>query len=216
MKKSTFVLIAMVLFVLSSCKNDAPKKEEATEKAKAEACTYTITPDNPVSVSWTAYKTTAKVGVGGKFTKFSFTDGKPSTSIAEVIKGRAFKVLTDSTNTGNPTRDAKIVAFFWNKMVNTQEITGMVKEVIGDNKQGKAVFNIKLNDLPTDADFIYTVGDNEITFEGEINLENWNAMAAVESLNEACKDLHTGKDGVSKTWPNVSIVIKVGFKKECE
>jgi hypothetical protein len=33
-----------------------------------------------------------------------------------------------------------------------------------------------------------------------MNLENWDALAAVASINKACEALHTGKDGISKTW----------------
>jgi hypothetical protein len=32
-----------------------------------------------------------------------------------------------------------------------------------------------------------------------MNLENWDALAAVASINKTCEALHTGKDGVSKT-----------------
>jgi hypothetical protein len=31
-----------------------------------------------------------------------------------------------------------------------------------------------------------------------MNLENWDALAAVASINKACETLHTGKDGVVK------------------
>jgi hypothetical protein len=31
-----------------------------------------------------------------------------------------------------------------------------------------------------------------------MNLENWDALAAVASINKACEALHTGKD-ISKT-----------------
>lgn len=205
----------MSLFILNACNNTEPKAVKEDAKT-TEKCMYSITTTNPVTVSWTAYKTTAKVGVGGKFTKFSFSNGKPSSNIAENMKGREFKILTDSTNTGNPERDAKIVKYFWNQMADTQMITGSVKDASGDNKAGKAIFNIRLNGVANDVEFTYAVEETKVVFDGEIDLNNWNAANAVASLNKACNDLHAGKDGISKTWPNVAIKIEAGYNKTCK
>ncbi len=216
MKKSTFVLMIMSLFVLASCSNSEPKTAEKEEATAEKACTYSISKANPVTLSWTAYKTMAKVGVGGKFTKFSFTKGQPAASIAENIKGREFKILTDSTDTGKPERDAKIVKYFWAKMADAQRISGSIKDASGDEQSGKATFSIRLNGEEHDANFTYKVGAETVVFEGEIDLNDWHAGEAVASLNEACKKLHTGDDGVSKTWPNVSIKIEAGYSKVCK
>lgn len=48
-------------------------------------------------------------------------------------------------------------------------------------------------------------GDNGHSFSGVMNLENWDALNAVASINKACEVLHTGKDGVSKTWSEVAV-----------
>lgn len=216
MKKSTILFAAMVMFVLTSCSNSAPKTEEKGAGPAEKSCTYSISQDNPVTVSWTAYKTTKKVGVGGKFTKFSFTKGVPAASIAENIKGRKFKISTDSTNTGKPERDAKIVKYFWNKMVDTRGIIGTIKDAAGDDQTGKATISIRLNGEEHDANFTYKVGEKSVVFDGEIDLNDWHAEAAVASLNKACEKLHTGDDGVSKTWPNVSIKIEAGYTKVCK
>jgi len=47
-----------------------------------------------------------------------------------------------------------------------------------------------------------------------MNLENWNALDAVSSINKACEALHTGADGVSKTWSEVAVQANVLLKKE--
>ncbi len=208
--------MVMGLFTMFSCSNSEPKAEKEEVKTAKENCTYSISPDNTMSLSWTAYKTTAKVGVGGKFTEFSFSDGKPAATIAENIKGREFKILTDSTDTGKPERDAKIVKYFWSKMLDAGHVSGEIKEASGDNKAGKATFSIRLNGESHDAEFTYAVGEKTVVFDGEIDLNDWHAGAAVSSLNAACKELHTGKDGVSKTWPTVSVKIEAGFTKVCK
>jgi hypothetical protein len=38
-----------------------------------------------------------------------------------------------------------------------------------------------------------------------MNLENWDALAAVASINKACEALHTGKDVISKTSSEVAV-----------
>jgi hypothetical protein len=52
----------------------------------------------------------------------------------------------------------------------------------------------------------------KFTVEGVINLEDFGAQAAVESINKACFDLHKGADGVSKTWSEVAISGAVLFE----
>jgi hypothetical protein len=47
----------------------------------------------------------------------------------------------------------------------------------------------------------------------EMNLENWDALAAVASINKACEALHTGKDGISKTWSEVAVHADVLLNK---
>jgi hypothetical protein len=45
-----------------------------------------------------------------------------------------------------------------------------------------------------------------------MNLENWDALAAVASINKACEALHTGKDGI-KTWSEVAVHADVLLNK---
>jgi hypothetical protein len=46
-----------------------------------------------------------------------------------------------------------------------------------------------------------------------MDLKNWNALEALASLNKACEALHTGPDGVSKTWEDVAINASVFLSK---
>jgi hypothetical protein len=57
-------------------------------------------------------------------------------------------------------------------------------------------------------------GDNGHSFKGIMNLENWDALNAVESINKACEVLHTGKDGVSMTWSEVAVHADVLLQKK--
>jgi hypothetical protein len=44
-----------------------------------------------------------------------------------------------------------------------------------------------------------------------MNVNDWNASAALASLNKVCLDLHRGADGVSKTWSEVTLDITSTF-----
>ena len=57
-------------------------------------------------------------------------------------------------------------------------------------------------------------GDEGHSFSGVMNLENWDALNAVASINKACEALHTGKDGVSKTWSEVAVHADVLLQKK--
>ena len=48
-----------------------------------------------------------------------------------------------------------------------------------------------------------------ILINASMDLNNWQAQVALESLNQACLELHRGADGVSKTWDEVIINAKI-------
>lgn len=55
--------------------------------------------------------------------------------------------------------------------------------------------------------------DTSLSFDIVMNLENWDALAAVASINKACEALHTGKDGISKTYSEVAVHADVLLNK---
>jgi hypothetical protein len=76
-----------------------------------------------------------------------------------------------------------------------------------------------MNDITNDVEGDYTLEDNVFTFNTEINVENWNAQAGINSLNEACKDLHTdveNGDTESKLWSEVTISFSTELTKKCD
>lgn len=58
-----------------------------------------------------------------------------------------------------------------------------------------------------------TNSDTSLSFDIVMNLENWDALAAVASINKACEALHTGKDGISKTYSEVAVHADVLLNK---
>jgi polyisoprenoid-binding protein YceI len=209
-----FALIAA--FTITSCGGEhAEGTEETATKNTEGTCFYSYDETAGTQVRWTAFKTTAKVGVGGQFDQVNVTAGEKSTKITDVIQEIKFNIPTSSTNTANEDRDAKIVKSFFGVMNETDLIIGQVKSVEGDNTSGTCTFYLTLNNIEKEAVLNYTVEDGTIKLVGEIDLVNWSAEDAVASLNKICEALHTGEDGVSKTWSVVELAIETTVKKDC-
>ena len=115
---------------------------------------------------------------------------------------------TEKLPTG--TRDPKILEFFFGVMENTELISG-VFNVSEDNNY---FIDVTLNGNTATIPLTHkAVSDTSLVFDGVMNLEEWDALDAVASINKACEALHTGKDGVSKTWSEVAVHAEVLLQK---
>jgi hypothetical protein len=212
MKKITFACLSLLLITGISCK-DAKKgqEENAVELEAASSEKFSIVQD-ATKVSFTAYKTTEKLPVGGKFTKINITNSKEGSTAMEALNGTTFSIPVSSlfTNDATGTRDPKILEFFFGVMDNTELISGVFKVSGGDKCSIDVTLNGKTANIPLEHEIS---GDNSHSFKGVMNLENWDALSAVESINKACEALHTGKDGVSKTWSDVAVHADVLLQK---
>jgi hypothetical protein len=202
--KTTKILSLLVLAILTlgSCKKS--KKEEIKKATK----NYTVEAKS-TTINWTAYKTTDKVPVHGEFTKITLTNAKATTPL-EVLNNIKFTIPVSSIFTKDTIRDSKLVKFFFEKMVNTQFITGSFD--LKTDHTGNVL--LTMNGITKAFPVKYNISNQLVTLEGNLNLDNWQAQTALKALNVACKDLHTGKDGISKTWNEVNIKASTSLKIE--
>ena len=94
-------------------------------------------------------------------------------------------------------------------MENTHSLKGSFS--IKDESHGNVA--ISMNGLTKDLPFTYEMSKDTILINGKMDLNNWGAEEALGSLHEVCLELHTGSDGVSKTWDEVGISAKILTKK---
>lgn len=205
MKKSNVLLITLSLLIFISCNTDKKKKNDPYKKTKSTFA-YVLN-DATNTIEWTAYKTTEKVPVKGKFTKVNILGGGEGNTIKEAINNTEFSIPISSIFTSDTSRDYKIKKFFFGVMENTNLLSGQL--IIENDSLGFA--NITMNGITEKLPFIYTIQEKKFSMQTQMDVLNWNAKSSIDSLNAVCKDLHKGLDGVSKTWSEVAINISSTF-----
>lgn len=196
-------LLLITVTVVVSCKKSV--KDEAPLTAKM----YTIMADSTI-IGWTAYKTTAKVPVKGQFSELTIENVKKDSTMLGALNGLKFKIPVKSLFTNDTIRDGKLKKFFFGAMENTTSIKGLLHL----NNENTSMVELTMNGITRELPIAYIMTDNKVTIVGNMELDNWQAKAALEALNVVCKDLHTGDDGISKTWSDVKIEVIVVLKHD--
>ena len=209
MKKVTkvaFVFIIAINFLACKSEKKAEPKKEIEEVEKKSTATFSL--QNATNdIHFTAYKTTDKVAVGGQFKKVEITSGGEGNTIKEAINNAEFSIPVSSIFTKDTSRDYKIMKFFFGVMDNTKLLSG--KFVIENDSIGYT--NITMNGISEKVPFSYTITNKIFSMQATMDVNKWNASAALESLNKQCYDLHKGADGISKTWSEVALSISSTF-----
>jgi len=156
-------------------------------------------------INWTAYKTTQKIPVKGVFKKVVIINSKPATSNSELLNGLEFEIPVASIFSKDSLRDYKLTTFFFGVMKNTLRLKGTIN--IQENNNGFVA--LTMNGLTKNMPFTYHINNNSIELNAVMNLDDWQAQAAVEALNKVCEDKHKAGDGISKTWSEVALNIQI-------
>lgn len=204
--------------VLASCGGNAERKaptEKVTPIKSAAHCVYAFNQEN-TTFNWLAYKHTDRIGVPGVIDSAAVTGMVTAENPQEVFKNASVTLFMPSLDSKDATRDKKIVDIFFGAMTNAESITGKVMSVSGDNEAGTGEimlgFNEKSNTLP----FEYAITDSRLKLTFVVDFNDFGAENAVEVLNKACDERHTGKDGKSVLWPDVKVTIVSTLDKECD
>jgi len=185
-----------------------------TVNAKAvKNCTYNLDKKS-VELQWTGFKTTDKVGVSGTFKDISWS-AVPAKSVSDLMKSVKFKIKTKSISSGSSIRDKRVYKHFFKLMKNGESISGYGISV--DIKKKSAVIEVDMNQERTPAIFSYEQSkDMSFIMKGKIDvLKNYKMEKSFNSIAKLCAKLHTGSDGVAKTWSDVDLEIKGKLVKAC-
>ncbi len=186
----------------------------ATMSKANGSCTLAQTGN--IEVNWKAYKTPAKLGVGGKFDKTSYTAIKKSgTNFTQIFVGSSINIDTASVNSNHPARDAKLLSFFFEKMSGKNITAKIVGYSAGKREKGKpktGIFQVEItmNGVTKTTPMNFSYFDGLLEGSGIIDIFDFQAHSALSSINKACFDLHKGK-----TWSDVNIGFKTRIVAVC-
>ncbi|MDO3694393.1 YceI family protein [Wenyingzhuangia sp. chi5] len=199
MKKVTLILLAVA--TLAACK---PSKKE--NEKKSEVTTYQLDAETAV-VNWTGYKFTNKTGVKGQMQTVNIENNKSAATIDEALNGVEFSIPVSSIFSDNDIRDTKLKTLFFGVMDNTEMLSGTVTK--SGNNEG--VISLTMNNETHDLPFTLNIQGKTAYLKATIDLNTWHAEKALASLHKACEALHTGEDGISKTWDTVDLDAVLNF-----
>ncbi|WP_295418090.1 YceI family protein [Sulfurovum sp.] len=167
----------------------------------------TLVQPSDMNVTWKAYKTLGKLGVGGQFTAVKYTahqlEGK---NFRELFVGSKVSIDISKINTGNPARDETLVKNFFGKLKDKTieakivDIKKTDKHVKGKPRTGTVNVEITMNEKTLIVPMKYHYSQEHFQATGTIDLFDFGASDALASINKSCYDLHKGK-----TWNDVTI-----------
>ena len=205
-----YLMPLLLVLVILSCNNSEKKSSNTgTDKKIAVTESLYLIDTSGITVLWTAYKFTDRVGVKGSFDELYLAPKNISGSIEDVLLASRVFINTMSVNSGDGIRDPKLKASFF-KIFQTDTIRG---EILKAN-QDKGTLALRMNSITNNIPFKYSIKTDTIFISTTINLKEWDGEEAVNALNTVCYDLHKGADGISKLWPDVNVVVKLPVNKK--
>ena len=177
----------------------------ASDTTKKMGCVL-VQPSN-LDVSWKAYKTLGKVGVGGKFTSVNYVpntlEGK---NFRELFVGSKVSIDLSKIDTSNKGRDETLVKDFFS-LLKGKTIEGEIVDIQktdkhekGKPRAGTVFVELTMNEKTLTIPMSYIYDEGNFNATGTIDLLDFSANDALASINKSCYDLHKGK-----TWSDVSI-----------
>ena len=216
------VILGICSAVLISCGGNTATNETvektnettdstAVQEAPVEKECYKTYDFKNTKIEFGAFKTTEKKEVKGVFESFDILNTSEGETAEEVFANAKFMVYVNSLETNDAGRNQRIREAFFGTM-GTDTLSGEVTGIEGDS----ILIDLKMNALTQKIKLGYQATEDSVNLLGSINILNWEGSEALKAMNKACYDLHKGADGVSKTWPDVSLYISSQLKEVCE
>jgi polyisoprenoid-binding protein YceI len=209
-KKLNLIAVLLILFLTQACQ---PTSNNNRGKVKIKPqCTYQFTLDS-TDIIWSGYKFNDRAAVKGVFDSISVLGSKISDNPTGCLDGVEFSILTSSINSNDKGRDAKLSGIYFDAL-KTPIIKGSIDSVNHSNNQAK--LTLSMNNISITKDIRLDISNNKIELKTNLNIEDWNGASAVEALNKACEEKHTGNDKESVLWPDVDVLVRTRLIKVCK
>ena len=209
-----FLLPLSLSLIIFSCNNKENSETIQKTIPLPEGVLYKLdmTAEN-TEVNWIGYKTNEKTPVSGSFSEFSSDrENQSFNSIDDLVDGLNFSISSLSSSSGDPIRDLNLKDYFFKYLTDNFEIEGTLGRPVNDS------IDVSFNILGQDKTvrFAYSTylttskySNKIIQIKGKLNLVNQFNGEAFNNIHKQCFDLHKGSDGISKTWEEVDVHIKV-------
>lgn len=214
MRTSKILLSVIVLF-------SSVAFNSARAGASTDVCNYEVD-STSVRVDWTAFKTSQKVGVSGNFAEVVLAGELSNRDISKLFEDLEAEIslAPASIKTGNPARDQTLFDHFFKLFAHSKvedAIHGQIKKMKFNKDRSGGTFDLKvtMNNKTKLVPFKFDLVKGDFTATGSIDVLDFGLSKALADLHKACEALHTGADGVSKTWPNVDLKLVAKIKSNC-
>ncbi len=221
--KRSILLLSITLFSLTGCQNEgnSGNPPAATPRQQSPEITSPPKPVQPLArfiadslkIRWTAYKTTAKVPVSGTFKDFSYRLNTNADAPNALLDKASVSIKSASVFSGNAGRDQILRDAFFQMMMDTNLIELRTAGWEPTTNILHTVIRMNNREIPVD----FTVKQKDGFLQGEARIDvvkQFKAGRALYNLHTMCEDKHTGKDGVSKTWPDVHLQFELYYHQD--
>lgn len=174
----------------------------------AETCKYSYDKDS-AKINGTGFKYTDKTGVTATFSEFDLISENSAKSLKGLIKKTKLTVNLQSIDSQNKIRDYNLKTTL---LKNIKPVRFRVEDV-SDNK---ILTSLTLNNITKEVAFDYKKNENKITATSNIDILNFNTQKNVRAMEKKCRELHTGKDGISKSWSDFNLKLEVTLITACD
>lgn len=176
--------------------------------------TCTLSQEGDANVTWTAYKTPEKIGVGGTFKEVSYRAASlKGKELSGIFVGSTITIDTKSVDTKNNGRDITLVNFFFDQMQSRTikaTLTALQPNKADNGQTGTCSVEITMNGVTKTVVMNYVHDADVFRADGAIDILDFSASKALASISKACYVKHKGK-----TWSDVAIHFAAGVKTVC-
>ncbi|MCX2716128.1 YceI family protein [Helicobacter sp. MIT 21-1697] len=160
-------------------------------------------------VKWTAFKTPAKIAVGGSFDDVKFKFGTPNKtqSLESQLNNATATIDIMKVNTADAGRDETLRKSFFEHFNKKDPIKVTFKDVIEGKGKGTILANVRMNGKTQKVPMQYEIAGGKIIAKGVLDLSLFGLENARASLQNAVKDLHE-----NLTWSQVEIAFEAPVK----
>ncbi len=174
-------------------------------------CRWSVDKDR-IEVTVTGYKFSEKTGVSGKLPGIVIAGPAEGVTSTGLLQKTSFTIDARSINSGDATRDKNLRETFIATM-KSPFITGKILKAAA---RSRLVAEVTMHGITKEVAFNYQININKkLTVTGRINVLDFALQPALSSLAKRCAALHTGPDGISKTWPTIDIVVTAQLRENC-